>query len=152
MIFQDMFAIQWLFGHRIPRVHRLLSKKVLWRLRVVSFLFIFNHLLLLVAFGFLVYGISMYHHPSTLISGCIFTGVLFLMVLKRIMSPMLCCPICLGPPLYNRACSKHRNVDRLLGSYKLKIAASILLCGYFTCPYCGEKTVMRVRSKRLRDH
>jgi hypothetical protein len=58
------------------------------------------------------------------------------------------CPLCMNPPLVPRRCQKHRNARRLLGSHRLRVAASIVLSGTFTCPYCGERTRLALRDRR----
>lgn len=130
-------------------MHHLRSKNILWMMRLASCLQILQALTLPLAFLFLVFGISYRDHQSLIISGCIFIFFLLLVISNMIMTPMLRCPLCMIPPMQKRGCTKHRNVRRLLGSYRLKVATTILACGYLTCPYCNEKTAMKVRSKRM---
>jgi hypothetical protein len=49
--------------------------------------------------------------------------------------------------LATKACSKHRKAKRLLGSYRLKAAVSMLTLGHFYCPYCNEPSVLEVRAR-----
>jgi DNA-directed RNA polymerase subunit RPC12/RpoP len=57
------------------------------------------------------------------------------------------CPLCMVPPLQSRGCARHRTAEKTLGSYRLRVAKSILLAGSFRCPYCGEPTAMQVRQR-----
>lgn len=57
------------------------------------------------------------------------------------------CPLCMMPPLRNQSCSKHRNAGKVLGSFKLSVALSVLFQNRFRCPYCGEPTAMEVRAR-----
>lgn len=131
-------------------MHRLPSKNVLWRLRLASYLVILQALLLPLALIFLAFGISHRDHQALIISGSLFLFAILLVISNKLMTPILRCPLCAIPPMQNRGCAKHRNVRRLMGSHRLRVATTILACGYFTCPYCDEKTAMKVRSKRIK--
>jgi DNA-directed RNA polymerase subunit RPC12/RpoP len=126
-------------------MHRLRSKAILRRFRLTSCLVVINALGLIPAFGFLSYGVLKHYVQWIALGGAILGGVLLLMIFNMIMTSRLRCPLCMVPPLQNRGCSKHRDVQRIFGSHRLKVATSILGSGYFTCPYCGEKTVMKTR-------
>ena len=52
------------------------------------------------------------------------------------------CPLCLTLPIAHRICSKHRKAKRLLGSYRLRVACSVIFTRSFRCPYCGESTAV----------
>ena len=132
-------------------MHRLPSKNILWRLRLVSCFLILEALALPIAFVFLAFGISHRDHQALMISGCLFMVAILLVISNKVMTPILRCPLCTVSPMQNRGCAKHRNVRRLMGSHRLRVATTILACGYFTCPYCDEKTAMKVRSKRMKS-
>jgi len=128
-------------------MHRLPSKTILWRFRIASCVVIINALNLLPAFGYLSYGIWKRDVKWITVGGVFFGLILLLLIFNFLMTSRLRCPLCMVPPLQNSRCSKHRNVQRLLGSHRLKVATSILFTGRFSCPYCGEKTVMEARVK-----
>ncbi len=128
-------------------MHRLPSKSILWRYRFAACLLVFMIVALIPAVGFLGYGIWKRDVPWIVYSAYIFGGILLLLLFNMLVTSRLRCPLCLVSPLQNRGCSKHRNVQRILGSHRLKVAKSILVEGRFFCPYCGEKTAMEVRSK-----
>jgi hypothetical protein len=128
-------------------MHRLPTKSTLWRYRVASCLLFFLIIGLLPAVGILAYGVITRDIPWITISGYIFGGLVLLLLVNFVLTSKLRCPLCLVSPLQNRGCSKHRNVQRILGSHRLKVAKSILVEGHFSCPYCGEMTAMEIRSK-----
>jgi hypothetical protein len=59
------------------------------------------------------------------------------------------CPLCQTPVLASKDCAKHRRARSFLGSYRLRVALSILFKGTFHCPYCSEKSAMTVRRRVL---
>jgi len=56
------------------------------------------------------------------------------------------CPLCLSLPIAPRICSKHRNAKRIMGSYRLRVACTVIFKRYFRCPYCGESTTVDTRA------
>lgn len=128
-------------------MHRLPSKSVIWRYRLASILVVITFLLFSVFLGYMAYGVWQRDLEWIIVSGWIFAVGLLVLLLNLIISSRLNCPLCLVQPLLNRGCSKHRNVKRIFGSHKLKVASSILISGHFACPYCGEKTVMKTRAQ-----
>lgn len=127
-------------------MHRLPTKSALWRYRLASCLLFFLIIGLFPAVGVLVYGVITRDIPCITISGYIFGGLILLLLFNFILTSKLRCPLCLVSPLQNRGCSKHRDVQRIFGSHRLKVAKSILVEGHFSCPYCGEMTAMEIRS------
>lgn len=128
-------------------MHRLPSKSILWRFHFAAWIVIIKLIGLLPAFGVLGYGVWRRDLQWIVIGGSIFGAIIVLLIFNLLLTSRLRCPLCMVPPLQNRGCSKHRDVKRIFGSHRLKVAISILTSGYFTCPYCGEKTVMEVREK-----
>jgi DNA-directed RNA polymerase subunit RPC12/RpoP len=128
-------------------MHRLPTKSTLWRYRLASCLLFFLIIGLITAVGILGYGLINNNIPIITISGYIFGGLVLLLFFNFMLTSKLRCPLCMVSPLQNRGCSKHRNVQRILGSHRIKVAKSILAEGHFSCPYCGEKTAMEVRLK-----
>jgi hypothetical protein len=58
------------------------------------------------------------------------------------------CPLCLTPVLSEKSCSKHRQAKTFLGSYRLRVALSVMFKGSFRCPYCNEPSVLEIRTRR----
>jgi len=79
--------------------------------------------------------------------GAFFLAV-FLRVIQWFLASRAKCPLCMVPSLSNRGCAKNRNARKLFGSYRLRVAGTILLRNYFRCPYCGEPTVMELRQRK----
>ncbi len=128
-------------------MHRLSSKSILWRYRFAACLLFLIILGLIPAFGILGFGVWKRDVSWIVNSGYVFGGILLLLLFNLLLTSRLRCPLCMVSPLQNRGCSKHRNVQRIMGSHRLKVAKSILMDGHFLCPYCGEKTAMEARSK-----
>lgn len=64
------------------------------------------------------------------------------------------CPLCITPVLAAKNCSKNKKAKRFFGSYRLRVATSLLFRNYFRCPYCSEPTQLTVRPRgpRHRGH
>ena len=128
-------------------MHRLPTKSILWNYRFASCLLVLMIVALIPAVGILGYGVWKRDVPWIVYSGCIFGGIILLFLFNSLLTSRLRCPLCFVSTLQNRGCSKHRNVQRIMGSHRLKVAISILVKNHFLCPYCGEKTAMEARSK-----
>ncbi len=74
---------------------------------------------------------------------------LVLIVIQWITATRTRCPLCMTPVLAKKGCSKHRHSRKLFGSYRLRVATSVLTKGRFTCPYCNEPSAMEVRHRTL---
>ncbi len=131
-------------------MHRLSSKSVLRKFKIASLLMVLSVLCLAVAIVFLIYGIVTKEVEWIFLSGWCLFGTLLLKVFVSLIAVYLRCPLCMVSPLQNRGCSKHKTAAKLLWSYRLKIAQSILLQNKFRCQYCGEETVMEVRMRSRR--
>lgn len=55
------------------------------------------------------------------------------------------CPLCMVPSMASKSCQKNRKARKLLGSYRTRVALSMMFRGHFVCPYCGEPTCVQVR-------
>lgn len=56
------------------------------------------------------------------------------------------CPLCAVPVMAWMGCSKHRQARRLFGSYRLRVALSILFLGHFRCQFCNEPTTLKAKN------
>lgn len=128
-------------------MHRLSSAAILRKFRVSSFLVLITILLPPVALGFLVYGVLSNKHEWMVYAAAVVAGWILLTIVNFVISSRLKCPLCMVPPLLNKSCSRHRNAVKMLGSYRLKVAHSIIFRDSFRCPYCGEPTAMQVRKR-----
>jgi len=132
-------------------MHRLPSQTAVTRFRLASFLLISALLSAFLCLGFV--GYSIYEHDKSLmITGiALLLATVILVIFQLIVSSRARCPLCLTPALASKACSKHRNAKRLLGSYRFRVATSIITNGHFRCPYCGEPTAIEVRPRRAHE-
>lgn len=131
-------------------MHRLSSHFALWRFTIASLLVVLMFLSAPVALAFVGYGLVSKKYGCLAIAGTVVVAGLVCGILNFIVSARLRCPLCTVQPLIDRRCSKHKSARKLLGSYRLKVALSILHKSCFICPYCGEPTAMQVREHRRR--
>lgn len=67
-------------------------------------------------------------------------GVFTLLVLlQSVLSWRTSCQLCQTYVLREIRCSKSPKTRPLFGSYRLKVAVTIVFKGEFCCPYCGEE-------------
>lgn len=131
-------------------MHRLSSHSVVRRYRIASVLFLlvwvgFPTALCLAGFGILK------DNRDLLFAGGVLAGVSVVLALVFfVLAARLRCPLCIVQPMQSRSCSRHRSARKALFSYRLKVALSIVSKGNFRCPYCGELTVMEVRTRNKR--
>jgi len=133
-------------------MHRLSSHYLLKRFRIASLFLVITFLSLPVAIGFLSYGLLEKDAGWMQVAGYVLAAGLVLKVLSHMVGGRLKCPLCMGTPLRNLGCSKHKSAQTLFGSHKLDVAVSILFQDKFRCPYCGETTGMQVRERRVRRY
>jgi hypothetical protein len=133
-------------------MHRLPSKRSIYRLRMAALLMTGKCLITPVAAGMFLhsYVVSDLALSRVAIGLLVITGVLVL--LQWIVAARANCPLCFGPVLGCKACAKNHKAQRLLGSHRLRVAADILLNNSFRCPYCGESTLLELRRKRRHSH
>ncbi len=119
------------------------------RLRIASLLLLGNRLLIPVAIGLLL--VSLLTHDRLLMIYGLVVGMIsvLLIIAQWVAASHAGCPLCRTPVLAPMRCMKHRNARRLLGSYQLLVALSIMFTERFRCPYCNEPTAMDVK-ERLR--
>lgn len=128
-------------------MHKLPSLDTLRRFRVASLLILLMFVTLPAAVGFAVAGVLLEEKRWFVFAGASVGIVLLCLAVNFVLGSRLRCPLCMVPPMQNRGCSKHRTAARMLGSYRLKVAHSIVFKGSFRCPYCGEPTTMQVRQR-----
>lgn len=130
-------------------MHRLPSRAALIRFRISAWFFILGFLLLISGIGYLGWSVFIAHNMHIIIASSIIGGGVACMIIQWISASRARCPLCLTPSMARKNCSKNRNAKRLLGSYRMKVATSIILHNNFRCPYCNEPTVLEVRQRRL---
>jgi hypothetical protein len=120
----------------------------LFRYRLAAGLVLSKWLVLLAALGFVGYSVVTSEREQVHFSLWLLGAALLMLVCQWVVAARCRCPLCLGPPLARKDCVKHRGATRLFGSYRLRVAHSIIWQGCFRCPYCGETTVMEVRQRK----
>lgn len=73
------------------------------------------------------------------------SAVLF--IVYRLFASGAHCPLCRSPVLGGSRAQRNRNARRFLGSYRLRVACSILARNKFVCPYCNEATCCTVKDR-----
>jgi hypothetical protein len=127
-------------------MHRFRSSKSLFRLRLGSFFF----LLLLVGLVALLAAViweAVLRHGEEFRFTIIALGITAISGLGYlVIGSGVRCPLCHGPLIGKPGCSRNRKAARMLGSYRLAVAARVLLLGRFRCPCCGEPCQCETRN------
>ena len=115
-------------------------------LRAAAFLLCLKRAL--IAASAVILAVSLSRHDTRLsLMGLAAIGIALLFALVQwIFASSARCPLCMMPVLSRKGCSTHRHARPLLGSYRLRVALSILFKGCFHCPYCNEPTVLRLKA------
>jgi hypothetical protein len=134
-------------------MHRLPHEQHLFRYRLASALLLVKWLIIPGSLAFLGHAVIVGNRDRVHLALGLVALTLMVLVVQWFIATKCRCPLCLGTPLARKACVMHRNATRLFGSYRLRVAHSIIWKGYFRCPFCGETTLMEVRQRRrYRDH
>ena len=128
-------------------MHRYRSiRHIIW-IRLCSIFFLLSLLYSFVLLGFTFYAVLQHTHEIMLqlLYGIgIYVALWILYVWTSSLSK---CPLCRSGPMSSKGCAKHRNARKILGSYRLTVALSVLFLNRFRCPYCGESTRLQVKEK-----
>lgn len=129
-------------------MHRFQTKSTIFRIRIASALLIFGTLLAVTVVVLLI--VSFLHSDRELAvkSGLLGGLAAVSLVLHLAFAQRTHCPLCMTPVLARKHCSKHRRARTLLGSHRFRVAVAALFRGQFTCPYCNERSQLKVREKR----
>jgi len=117
---------------------------------MAAMLLLFNRLLVICLPVFLVYSLIIGDHDLTHVGLAMVGASVLLAIFLWALVNRLRCPLCLGLPLAISGSVKNRRALRLLGSYRFRVAVTILTKGHFRCSYCGEFTSVEVRRRRYR--
>lgn len=109
-------------------------------MKLGSWLFFLLGLNTLITIPVAAYALILVNRDLLLLTLSLLGASLVLLILFRIMAAGARCPLCTGPILLSRRCSRNRNAARTLGSYRIRVARDIMLTNRFRCPYCGEST------------
>lgn len=131
-------------------MHRLPSRKAIWRLRFAALLLWCSGLSFvgtLVCFALAFLERSRDQVEVAIISLISFAAISILQWLVALQTK---CPLCMTPVLAAKTCAKNKKAKKFLGSYRLRVANSILLRNYFRCQYCSEPTELAIRPRHSR--
>ncbi len=128
-------------------MHQFRSKSTILRFKVASLLLC--SLCLLAPLASMIFLYAVFHDDRKLAYIGIGIGIAAALstVSQWILAARARCPLCLTPVLAPKNCAKHRRARTFLGSYRLRVALSILFKNTFLCPYCSEKSAMKIRSR-----
>ena len=129
-------------------MHRLPSQSSVTRFRLAAYLYVLFILLVIAGASYLGWALLNNHPQHVIFAASSIGGAVAVFIFHWITASRVRCPLCLVPSMARKNCSKNRNAKRLMGSYRLKVASSIILHNNFRCPYCNEPTVLEVRQRR----
>jgi hypothetical protein len=128
-------------------MHLFRSKSAILRFRAASILLCARCLLAPLASMTFLYAVFQHDGKLTYVGIGLGAAAVLSTLFQWILAARARCPLCLTPVLATKECAKHRRARTLLGSYRLRVALSILFKNTFHCPYCSEKSGMKVRSR-----
>lgn len=129
-------------------MHRLPSQSAVTRFRFAAYLYIISILLIISGFAYIGWALYSGLERHVIFASGVIAAAVITFIFQCISASRARCPLCLVPSMAKKNCSKNRNAKRLLGSYRLRVAGSIILHGNFRCPYCNEPTALEVRQRR----
>lgn len=118
-------------------------------LRIASLLLLANRMLIVAASGLLLVAAFGNDRQLTIIGSAFLVISFILIIAKRIAALHVGCSLCRTPVLGSMSYIKHRKAKRLLGSYQLRVALSILFTERFCCPYCNQRSSVNIKETLL---
>ena len=131
-------------------MHRLPSRKAIWRLRFAALLLWMAGLSFVATIVCFAWAIMERSREQVDIAISVLVGFVIIAVTQWLVALQTKCPLCLTPVLGNKSCAKNKKAKTFLGSYRLRVANSILMRNYFRCQYCSEPTELVVRPRHSR--
>jgi hypothetical protein len=121
-------------------MHRQFSQSTIWSLRLGSLHFIANIFAIILGMALLFMGTIASSDIYTLTGFVSLAAGILSILLFKICSSAVTCPICVSRIWANTGCRKHKKSKKSLGlSYRLNIALKILTRQPYRCPYCAER-------------
>ncbi len=130
-------------------MHRLPSRYAVARFKLTAWVLFFMSLMIPSTFGVLVYSMVTIDRDFMQLALALIGATLFLAILQWCLSCRASCPLCHAKSISHSGCSRHRIARPLFGSYRLRVAYTVIFRGYFRCPYCGESTIVKARTAAL---
>lgn len=129
-------------------MHQFRSSSTIFRFRIASALLLLGYPLVLAALGLLIYSFLHNDRELAILVPLLFGVAVVMLALHWAIARRTHCPLCMTPVLAKNHCSKHRRARKLLGSNRLRVAVAVWTRGKFTCPYCNERSELKVRERR----
>lgn len=129
-------------------MHHLRSKNTVRRFRFVALLSCVKFALIPMVIGTILYSLIKLDPHWVSISAGLVACMVLISILLWFFAIDVRCPLCMTPFMAKPGCARHRRARSYMGSYRIPVAAGILFKGRFTCPYCNERTAMKVRKPR----
>jgi hypothetical protein len=126
-------------------MHRPRHRRTIWHFRIAAVLLLIQWFGYLFAVGVVLAGWLRHDFDLVLYGMGLLGAALVITVVARLQAMHCKCPLCMTPVMGKPRCAKHRRAKKCLGSYRLRVALSILLLGRFLCPYCNEFTRLELR-------
>ncbi|MEO5716766.1 MAG: hypothetical protein ABIT37_25025 [Luteolibacter sp.] len=130
-------------------MHRLSSRYAVTRFKLAAWVLFFMFLMIPSTFGVLIYSMATVDREFLELALAFIAATAFLALLQWCLSFRARCPLCHAKSISHDGCSKHRNARPLFGSYRLRVACTVIFREYFRCPYCGESTAVKARTGTL---
>jgi hypothetical protein len=133
-------------------VHRLASRRDVLRFRAASLFFFLAGASAIAALTMLARIALEPQNPQAPVLALGLLGLtVVLWITQAVLSAQARCPLCQVPPLARKGCSKNRNAQRMFGSFRVRVATSVLTRGHFKCPYCNEPSAVEARQRHGRS-
>ncbi len=130
-------------------MHRLPTQRAVTRFKIAAWLFAFLWIQILLTSGILIHSLVVADTDLTYVALGLIAGCVLVAVIQWAVASRARCPLCHAHSVARNGCSKHRTAKRLCGSYRLRVAVSVIFKKSFRCPYCGESTAVRPRLTHL---
>ena len=128
-------------------MHHMPSRKAVIRMRIAAALICMLYVMTPVAVIIFLVGFYQNDNRRILAGLALAIATVLVLMAQWICAAQTYCPLCMTPVLMRKGCAKHRKARRFLGSYRLRVALSVLFTGRFRCTYCGEPSVLKVRER-----
>lgn len=130
-------------------MHLLPSASIVTRFKLVSWVLLLIYLMIPSTFVVIGYSVVAQDHEFMQIALALIAATVVAVIIQWGISTRACCPICHTTALSHCGCVKHRNATTFCGSYRFRVACSVIFMKRFCCPYCGERTAVQARPRPL---
>ncbi|MEO8613979.1 MAG: hypothetical protein ABI600_02475 [Luteolibacter sp.] len=131
------------------KMHLLPSQNTVTRFKLVSWVLFFIYLMIPSTFGVIAYSVAVEDHEFMQVALALIVATVVAVIIHWSISARARCPICHSTALSRSGCTKHRNARTFFGSYRFRVACSVIFRKCFCCPYCGESTTIKARPRPL---